>query len=123
MAKGRRLRSPAYYRTDGWLDTTFDGDGKVLAQHGGRSTFGNAVAVDGQNRVVVAGEGAASDGIGINDDGQIIYRGDSGGPCFVDDGTRWRVAGISSYGSLTSATELAASSFWQWADLVRAANP
>jgi hypothetical protein len=61
--------------------------------------------------------------LGVNDDGQIIFRGDSGGPCFVDDGTRWRIAGISSYGSLTSATQLASSSFWQWADLVRAANP
>jgi uncharacterized delta-60 repeat protein len=53
----------ARYRTDGWLDTTFDGDGKVLARHGGKATYGNAVAVDASNRVVVTGDGDASNGM------------------------------------------------------------
>jgi uncharacterized delta-60 repeat protein len=43
------------YNTDGSLDTSFDGDGKVTTQIGAGDNVGNAVAIQANGRVVVAG--------------------------------------------------------------------
>ncbi len=40
----------------GALDASFDGDGKQVIDFGGTSDYGNSVAVDGQNNVLVAGQ-------------------------------------------------------------------
>ena len=43
----------ARYNADGTLDNTFDGDGKVISGVSGRAF---AVAIDGNDRIVVAGD-------------------------------------------------------------------
>ncbi|WP_411111674.1 calcium-binding protein [Streptomyces sp. c-19] len=48
----------ARYNSDGSLDTTFSGDGMVTADFGG-TEFGNAVAVQPDGKIVVAGSGGA----------------------------------------------------------------
>lgn len=45
----------ARYRTDGTLDPSFDGDGKVTTDFAGRSDGALAVAVQGDGKIVVAG--------------------------------------------------------------------
>lgn len=45
----------ARYNADGALDTSFDGDGKAIIDLGGNE-YGYDVALDGQGRIVVAGE-------------------------------------------------------------------
>jgi len=58
-----------------------------------------------------------------NSRGQEIYSGDSGGPCFVDTSDGWRVAGISSYGSTSSATQVAATAVTAWVNSTIAYAP
>ena len=45
----------ARYNTDGSLDTTFDGDGKVITDLGGFPDVGNCVTIDGEGKIVVGG--------------------------------------------------------------------
>lgn len=49
----------ARHNADGSLDTTFSGDGMVTADFGG-TEFGNAVAVQPDGKIVVAGNGGAA---------------------------------------------------------------
>ena len=55
----------ARYNTNGSLDTTFDGDGKVFTDLGGRADSSGesaqAVSILGDGRIVVAGPGARRD--------------------------------------------------------------
>jgi uncharacterized delta-60 repeat protein len=46
----------ARYNPDGSLDTTFDGDGKLTTDIGGSTDFAETVAIDGNGRILVAGE-------------------------------------------------------------------
>ena len=52
------------YNTDGSLDTSFDGDGKLTTIVGNRqsSDYANAVAIQSDNKIVVAGRGITSSG-------------------------------------------------------------
>ena len=50
----------ARYNPDGSLDTTFSDDGKVTTMYTGYD-YGYAVAIDDQDRIIVAGGGASSD--------------------------------------------------------------
>ncbi|MDX3534529.1 calcium-binding protein [Streptomyces sp. MB09-01] len=53
----------ARYRTDGSLDTTFDGDGLVLSDlRGGGEDVANGVAVQPDGKIVVVGRSAEPDG-------------------------------------------------------------
>jgi uncharacterized delta-60 repeat protein len=64
VAAGRAYPGPDYnssafvvarYRGDGALDTSFDGDGWVLNDFGGRGAIGRAVLIDRYNRILVVG--------------------------------------------------------------------
>src|SRR5207247_1649268 len=45
----------ARYNTDGTLDTSFDGDGKLTTPFGGSDDIGFAVAIQGDGKIVVVG--------------------------------------------------------------------
>jgi uncharacterized delta-60 repeat protein len=68
VAAGRAYPGPDYdssafvvarYRNDGALDTSFDGDGWVMNDFGGRGAIGRAVLVDRYNRILVVGSSYA----------------------------------------------------------------
>jgi uncharacterized delta-60 repeat protein len=61
--------------------------------------------------------------LNANSRGQQIYSGDSGGPCFVDTSAGWRVAGIASYGTASSSTQVAATAFTAWVNSTIAYAP
>jgi uncharacterized delta-60 repeat protein/CSLREA domain-containing protein len=50
-----QLFAVACYNSDGSLDTSFDGDGKVTTGFGGSYEHGFSVVVDGNDKIVVAG--------------------------------------------------------------------
>lgn len=65
-------------------------------------------------QLAVSSSTALSYSLAANAHGQEIFRGDSGGPCFANTSSGWRVTGISSYGNATLATQLAATAFTAW---------
>ena len=85
-ATGTRM-AVARYNTDGSLDTTFAGDGLATTTFAGSvSTFGWAVAIQSDGKIVVAGENGGSPG-----GDQVIVRYDAAGnldPTFSGDGKK-----------------------------------
>lgn len=65
----------ARYNSDGSLDTTFDGDGKVLTPIGTANDEGNAVIIQPNGKIVVAG----NVGVGFFDDNLAVVRYNSDG--------------------------------------------
>jgi uncharacterized delta-60 repeat protein len=64
-----------------------------------------------------------------NASGQALWLGDSGGPCFVDNGTRWVLAGVTSLAwsnpttkKVTADEQVAASAFGVWSAWLRYLN-
>ena len=47
----------ARYNADGTLDTSFDGDGKLITNFGSNNSYGNSVIQQADGKLVVAGEG------------------------------------------------------------------
>lgn len=62
----------ARYNRDGTLDTTFDGDGRVLTSFGAQSAAAAAVALQSDGRIVAAGFSSAG---GTNDFALARYQG------------------------------------------------
>ncbi len=68
VAAGGGQNFPNYYgtlvrfNTDGSLDTSFDGDGKIIAQSPDAYAF-NALAIQPDGRIIAAGESLASGGV------------------------------------------------------------
>jgi uncharacterized delta-60 repeat protein len=58
----------ARYRPDGWLDTSFDGDGKVTTALGAASETGRDVAIQPDGKIVVVGYSNT----GSNDDFAVV---------------------------------------------------
>lgn len=73
------------YNTDGSLDTTFDGDGRVTTDFGGSTNYdrvnrAHAVAIQSDGRIVVAGDGFGQAALArYNTDGSLD-------PTYSDDG-------------------------------------
>ncbi len=107
----------ARYNTNGSLDPTFDGDGKVTTTMGSSNNFAFSLAIQGDGKIVVGGE--ASDGRGadfalaryntdgsldttFDHDGQIILaigtRNDMGRTVVVGDDGKILVAGTAEFG-------------------------
>ena len=63
-AAGKSHFAIVRYNPDGSLDTSFDGDGKVTTTIAGDRAFARAVAVQGDGRIVVAGNSSFSTGGG-----------------------------------------------------------
>ena len=64
----------ARYNPDGSLDTTFDGDGKVMTDFAGNSDQARAVAVQAEGKIVAAGGANFSNSFGLaryNPDGSL----------------------------------------------------
>ena len=66
----------ARYNSDGSLDATFDADGKVLTDFGGRRDFGVAVALQPDGKIVVAGRSESGNNVDFalaryNNDGTL----------------------------------------------------
>jgi len=55
----------ARLNTDGSLDATFSTDGKATVDFGGIATFGNAVALQPNGRIVVAGQRTGNDDFAV----------------------------------------------------------
>ncbi len=51
----------ARYNPDGSLDTSFDGDGQVITNYNGRDAAANAVAIQDDGKIVVAGYADVAD--------------------------------------------------------------
>ncbi len=87
----------------------------------GNNTFSGGFGTLRTAYLEVASATAKEYTMGQNADGQITYSGDSGGPCFFDNGTKWVVSGVTSYGYLdgSSSTQLAASTFSGWVSFIR----
>jgi uncharacterized delta-60 repeat protein len=112
----------ARYNSDGSLDTTFDADGKVIAQIGLSNDIAESVAIDKLGRIVLAGYSrvdgvlnfslARFDANGsfdttFDDDGKLIMAfgvsEDRPGGMFIDWSNRIVVAGVSETGINDSA--------------------
>jgi uncharacterized delta-60 repeat protein len=77
----------ARYNTDGSLDTTFDGDGKVTTSLGAAEAFGFGVALQNDGKIVVAGYYAA----GHRNHDFALARYNSNGSLDTTFGTNGRV--------------------------------
>ena len=76
----------ARYLSDGSLDPTFDGDGRVTTDFGASSDFGMALTLDAAGRIVVAGSSHVPD-TAIDDFAVARYRDDGTlDPAFSEDG-------------------------------------
>ncbi|MBI3449023.1 MAG: HYR domain-containing protein [Acidobacteria bacterium] len=87
----------ARYNEDGTLDTSFGTNGLVTVQFDGKNASANAVAVDGQGRIVVAGVSY----IGTHQDIAVARLNDDGtlDTVFNGTGTVTTAFGISSFAS------------------------
>lgn len=56
---------------------------------------------------------------GVNSRGQALNHGDSGGPCFYNDGKSWWIAGVTSHGTDTTADSIAASAVASWVNTIK----
>ncbi len=66
-SNGLRYIAVARYNTNGSLDTTFSGDGKLLATTAGSGGFANDVAIQPDGKILVAGgETGSSGGVSIS---------------------------------------------------------
>jgi uncharacterized delta-60 repeat protein len=71
------------YNTDGSLDTSFDGDGKVLTAIGSSNEYARAVTVQSDGKIVVAGYSR----VGTNDDFAVVRYNPDGSLDTSFDGT------------------------------------
>jgi uncharacterized delta-60 repeat protein len=72
------------YNTDGSLDTSFDGDGKVTTDFGGTNDVGQSVAIQSDGKILVAGVSANGSSVDFalaryNSDGTLDISFDSDG--------------------------------------------
>jgi uncharacterized delta-60 repeat protein len=85
--------SLARYNNDGSLDTSFDGDGKVTTDFGSIPAFANAVIIQSDGKLVVAGESVNSQGgnnlilVRYNSDGSLDTSFDGDGKVISDINT------------------------------------
>jgi uncharacterized delta-60 repeat protein len=82
----------ARYNTDGSLDTSFDTDGKVITDFAGENDFGNAVALQQDGKIIVAGSSdiggkAHFASVRYNNDGSLDPTFDMDGRVVIDFGT------------------------------------
>jgi uncharacterized delta-60 repeat protein len=82
------------YNTDGSLDTTFDGDGKVRTNFGGiRNDYATAIALQADGKIVVAGYSDSGGGradfavVRYNSDGSLDTTFDGDGKVLTDVGS------------------------------------
>lgn len=83
----------ARYNSDGSLDTDFSGDGKLMIDFG-RYDYGNAVAIQSNGKIVVAGQSVAGGGsspniqlVRLNSNGTLDSEFDSDGKVTTDIGS------------------------------------
>ena len=96
VAAGRSFQSGtgfdfalARYNPDGSLDTTFDGDGKVTTDFGGFFDQANAVVIQADGKIVVAGRSQSGTGVDFalaryNADGSLDITFDADGKITTD---------------------------------------
>jgi uncharacterized delta-60 repeat protein len=75
----------ARYNTDGSLDTSFDGDGKLTTDLSGKNDYGNSVAVQANGQIVVAGNSDGNFALTLyNSDGSLANKSPAGS--YVENG-------------------------------------
>jgi hypothetical protein len=57
--------------------------------------------------------------VGLNARDQALNHGDSGGPCFYNDGKSWWIAGVTSSGTNEYADQVAASAVVSWVNSIK----
>lgn len=89
----------ARYNTDGSLDTSFNTDGKVVTDMGGSWDVANAIVIQSDGKIVVAGEapppGSVLDDFGLaryNANGSLDTTFDSDGKVFTEMGSDFDIA-------------------------------
>ena len=101
----------ARYNTDGSLDNSFDGDGKVSTLVGSSDANGNSVVIQSDGKIVVGGFGRSTSGydfavVRYNSNGSLDDSFDTDGIAITDIGTKddiGRAIAIQSSGKLVLA--------------------
>lgn len=85
----------ARYTATGALDTTFDGDGKVIPTFSGSQDFATSVAIDGNGKILVAGKVTADFAIArYNTNGSLDSSFGTGGLVTTDFGGSDQIEGL-----------------------------